>query len=129
MRYPRQQADTVALATSMINGITEHSDIFVHCDAAALEAAREQFMLAREALVDAQAHVTMAAATKLEKYNQLQDEMKRQIKLGVVDTSNNPVQLGYIGWGPKREPQDIKPPGQPRNLRIIAQGNGMVFLV
>jgi len=129
MRYPRQQAEVVALVDQMIAGITEHSDIFVHCDAAVLQAARDEYEQANEVLIDAQAQVAIASVAKLERFNQLQQEMKRQIKLGVVDTSNNPVELSYIGWGTKRTPTPLEIPAQPTELKITAQGSGMLCLI
>jgi len=129
MQYPRRQAETIALVDNMINGITEHSDIFTHCDAAALQTARNEYEQANEALTEAQAQAAMAAERKLEKFNNLQQEMKKQIKLGVVDTSDNPVELSLIGWGLKRQPQQVDIPAQPDELKITAQGQAMICLV
>ena len=130
MRYPRQQAEVVSLVDSMISGISEHSSIFTHCNAAALQTARNEYALADAALTDAESAMALAAERKLEKFNKLQQEMKKQIKLGVVDTVDNPVQLGLIGWGTKRAPQQIDIPGSPTNLKITAQGdNGLLCLV
>ena len=130
MRYPRQQAEVVSLVDSMISGISEHSAIFTHCNAAALQTARNEYEEANNALMDTESAMALAAKRKLEKFNKLQQEMKKQIKLGVVDTVDNPVQLGLIGWGAKRAPQQIEIPGSPTNLKITAQGdNGMICLV
>jgi hypothetical protein len=129
MRYPRQQPDVVALVDQMIGGITEHSAIFTHCNAAALQTARNEYALADAALTDAESQTVLAAERKLEKFNKLQQEMKKQIKLGVVDTVDNPVELGLIGWGTKRAPQQIEIPGSPLGLKITAQGDGLLVLV
>ena len=50
MRYPRQQAEVVSLVDSMISGISEHPAIFTHCNAAALQTARNEYALADAAL-------------------------------------------------------------------------------
>jgi len=56
--------------------------------------------------------------------------MKRQIKQGAVDTSNNPEEIVFMGWGLKRDPQTIDIPAQPGELKITAQGNnGLLCLV
>jgi hypothetical protein len=34
--------------------------------------------------------------------------------------------LEYIGWGPKAPPSPADPPGQPRDLEAVVQGNGSV---
>ncbi len=129
MRYPRQQAEVVSLVDSMISGISEHSAIFTHCNAAALQTARNEYETANNALTDAESAMALAAERKLEKFNKLQQEMKKQIKLGVVDTVDNPVELSLIGWGTKRAPQQIEIPGSPLDLKITAQGDGMLCLV
>jgi hypothetical protein len=129
MRYPRQQAEVVALIDQMIGGISEHSGLFPHCNAAALQAARDEFEQASNTLTDAESQMALAAERKLEKFNKLQQEMKNQIKLGVVDTVDNPTELSLIGWGTKRPPTPLEIPAQPIDLKIIAQGDGMVCLV
>jgi hypothetical protein len=123
MRYPRQQAEVVGLVDNMINGITENPQIFSHCDSVSLQNARSEYALADAALADAESKAAIAAAAKLEKFNKLQQEMKKQIKLGIVDTVDNPIQLGLIGWGTNCAPHQIEIPGSPGNLRIAAQGN------
>ena len=128
MRFPRTQSDTVALADNMIAGFNEHADIFVHGDPIALQTARDQYAAASAALAEAQANAALAATAKAEKFERLQEEMKKQVKLAVVDTSDDPVELGYIGWGSKHEPQPIEAPAQPSSLKVVAQGTGMVCL-
>ncbi len=129
MRYPRQQAEVVALVDQMIGGISEHAVLFPHCNAAALQTTRDEFEQASNALTDAESQMALAAERKLEKFNKLQQEMKNQIKLGVVDTVDNPTELSLIGWGSKRPPTPLEIPAQPTDLKIIAQGDGMVCLV
>ena len=128
MQYPRRQVQIVALVEHMIGGISEHADIFKHCDAAELQSARDDYMAANIALTDAYSKVAAAAVDKQKKLNKLQQAMKKQIKLGMVDTCGNPVELTYIGWGGKRSPQQIEKPAQPTDLKIIAQGDAMVCL-
>jgi hypothetical protein len=130
MQFPRQQAEVVGLVDNIINGVTEHSAIFPHCNTAVLQTARNEYEAANNALTEAESQMALAAERKLEKFKRLQQEMKKQIKLGVVDTVDNPVQLGLIGWGTKRRPQPIEIPGSPTNLKITAQGtDGTLCLV
>jgi len=137
MQCPRQQAEVVGLVDNIINGVSEHPEIFTLCDANALQEKRNKFEQDGLALAEAESRVAIAAAAKLESFRQLQEEMKNQIKLGVVNTRYNPEQLVYIGWGTKRDPQQIEIPSSPVNLRITAQGteggpepdNGMLCFV
>jgi len=73
-------------------------------------------------LSKAQAAAKIAAAQKAEKLRQLQAVTRRELKKSQVDTADNPVKLGQIGWGPKADPQSMQVPSQPGNLKIIAQG-------
>jgi len=130
MRYPRQHSEVVGLVDNIINGVSEHPDIFPHNDPIALQAKRDKFEQDRAALIDAESQVAIAAAAKLESFRQLEQEMKNQIKLGVVDNTNTPENLSFIGWGTKRAPQQIEIPSSPTNLRITAQSyDGMVCFI
>ncbi len=130
MQCPRQHAEVVGLVDNIISGVSEHPEIFTLCDAGVLQAKRIKFEQDSAALLDAQSKVAIAASAKLESFRQLQQEMKNQIKLGTVDTCGNPTELSFIGWGTKREPQQIDIPSSPTNLRITAQGDkGMLCLV
>jgi len=124
MRYPRQQSQVVGLVDHIINGVTENPDIFPHCDAVSLQNARNEYSLANAALTDAKAQFNKAAVIKLEKFNRLQQEMKKQIKLGTVDNVDNPENLSLIGWGTKRPPSQIEIPAPPGSLKITAQSSG-----
>jgi hypothetical protein len=128
MRYPRQQAEIVGLVDNIINGVSEHPDLFPINDPAALQAAREEFMQASEVVTDTKAQFLQAAALKQDKLNKLQQVMKNQVKLGTVANADSPENLSLIGWGAKRAPQQIEIPGQPTNLKIIAQTDDTLFL-
>jgi hypothetical protein len=127
-QYPRAQAQIIGLVESMIAGFTEHPDFFPHADTASLQAAHDEFMAASNALTDAESAVAMAAAEKLEKQKQLEIAMKSNIRYATADCSANPDRLGFIGWGARRAPSPIDAPAQPTHLKVIAQGDGMVFL-
>jgi len=126
----------VELADRMIAGISEHPEKFPSCDTAGLQALREEFMQASVNLNDAEAQATIAAEDKLRKFKKLQTEIKRQVKYGTADSSNNPEEVVLMGWGIRRDPQQIEMPGPPGSLKITAQSaegrvgdNGMLCLV
>jgi len=129
MRCPRQQLEVVNLVDQMINGITENPEKFPSCNASVLQADRQQFEQITAALNDAQAQVAIIAAQKLDIFKKMHKNMKCQIKLGVVDNVNSPENLSLIGWGTKRLPTTLEIPGQPGNLKITAQGEGLLCLI
>ncbi len=120
--YPRTQSEISVLVKSMIAGYSEHPGYFPSADVAALETARNQHHAASEALSEAQAAAKIAAAQKAKTLKQLQAVTKAQLKKSQVDTAGNPRKLGFIGWGPKANPQSMQAPSSPTNLKIIAQG-------
>jgi hypothetical protein len=120
----------VELAERMIAGISEHAEKFPSCDTAGLQLLRDEFMQASAGLNDAEAQAKIAAEDKLRKFKKLQMEIKRQLKYGTADTSNNPEEVVLMGWGIRCAPQQIEIPASPGNLRITAQGdNGLLCLV
>lgn len=122
--YPRTQPEISALTESMIAGYNEHPGDFPSADVAALTTARDQYHLASEDLLQAQATAKTTAAQKAEKLRQLQAVTKAQLKKSQVDTIAQPEKLGQIGWGPKAGPQSMHAPSCPCNLKITAQGIG-----
>jgi hypothetical protein len=130
MRYPRQQAEVVGLVDHIINGVTGHPDMFPHCDTALLQTSREEFLKAEVDFNQAKTQFAQVAAVKQEKFRNMQQEMKRQIKFGSADNVNTPENLSFIGWGPKRPPTQLEIPGSPTNLKIAAQSNnGTICLI
>ena len=123
-QYPKTQAEIVDLATLMLTGFTDYPHIFTNADPAALQRAIDQYNNADNALAEAKEKAAAAAAVKLEKLNQLQSAMKRQIKQSELDCADDPGKLVQIGWGPKAEAQSMQAPFAPGNLKIIAQGIG-----
>jgi len=122
--YPRTQGRISALVESMIAGYGEHPGDFPGADVAALTTARDQYEAASDALLEAQAAAKIAAAQKAEKLRQLQAVTRCELKKSQVDTADDPVKLGFIGWGPKAEAQSMQAPSAPGNLKITAQGIG-----
>jgi len=123
-RYPIQQARIIALAEAMIAGYTEHAAQFPNSDAALLQTLRDAYNTAAAARTEAMAAAQLATESKQQALAALQAEMKRQLKQSQVDTSDDPVKLEYIGWGPRREAEPAEPPGQPMSLKSINEGAG-----
>jgi len=120
-QYPRTQSQIAALANSMIGGFTEHPDYFPHSDSTALQEALDEYNSSCAALVDAQSQAAIAAGTKQEKLNKLQDIIKNQIKLSQVDCVDDPARLACIGWGQRKDAHPVSLPGQSYGLAIAAQ--------
>ncbi len=122
--YPRTQSEISVLVESMIAGYSEHPGDFPSADVAALQTARVQYEAVSEALLQAQAAAKIAAVQKAEKLELLQAITRQELKKSQVDTADEPEKLGFIGWGPKADPQSMQAPCPPGNLKIISQGIG-----
>ena len=59
---------------------------------------------------------------------QLKALTRKQLRQSQVDTADNPDQLSFIGWGPKRPAHPSPPPGQPQTLVSGEQGDGTIAL-
>ena len=122
--YPRTQSEISALTELMIAGYNEHPGDFPSADVAALQTARDEYNAASQILTEAQAAVKLAAEEKAEKLELLQAITRQELKKSQVDTADQPEKLGFIGWGPKADPQSMQAPCPPGNLKITAQGTG-----
>ena len=127
-RFPKREADVVALADAMISGYTANPGVFPNADVAALQAVRDAYQTAKNAQLDAQAQAQLATESKDTALDGLEDGMKTQLKQSEVDTTADPEQLELIGWGKKAPAQPSDPPGQPRALDPVIQGQGTLFL-
>lgn len=127
-RFPRRQAEVIALADAMIAGYTANPADFPNADLPALQAARGAYQTGRDAQTEAMGQAQLKTDVKDEKLDDLEDVMKNQLKQSDVDTTADPEKLGLIGSGPKAPGQPSNPPRQPRALDPVIQGPGTVFL-
>lgn len=127
-RFPKKEADVVALADAMIAGYAANPGDFPNADLAALQTARDQYQTDKDAQLDAQAKAQLSTEQKDVSLDGLEDKMKNEIKQSEVDTASDPENLELIGWGKKAPPSPSNPPGQPRALDPIVQGAGTLLL-
>ena len=127
-RFPRREAEVIALADAMIAGYTANPADFPNADVPALQAARDAYQTARDEQTESMGRAQLKTDVKDEKLDDLEDVMKNQLKQSEVDTAADPEKLGLIGSGPKAPGQPSNPPGQPRALDPVIQGPGTLFL-
>ena len=108
-KFPKREADILALANAMLAGYAAHSvDFPSHIGPPVLAMKRFVYISAK-----------LAA---------LVEKMKAELKKSEVDVGSDSEKLEYIGWGPKASPTPADPPGQPRNLEVVIQEAGTVLL-
>ena len=126
--FPAQQARILALAEAMIAGYTDHAALFPSSDAAVLASLRDVYNTAANNQTEALAAAQLATEAKQAALVQLQREMRKQLKTSQVDSCDNPENLNFIGWGPRRAAQVLKVPGQPVELKSIEEGAGILTI-
>ena len=119
--FPRTESELLLLAAEMIQGYTEYPASFPNADVAALTAARDAFVTDGNTYHNAHTAAKKALEAKDTSKDFLQGVMKRQLRQSEVDTKNNPVDLGYIGWAPKAPPTPQPVPGDPRSFVCTQQ--------
>jgi hypothetical protein len=127
-KFPKTEAEVVALADAMIAGYTAHAADFPSVTVAQLSTALSNYKNQRQTQEDKRSQAQIATVTKDERLELLTELMKNDLKLSEVDVTDDPEKLYEIGWGPKADPQPIAAPGSPTDLHPIAEGQGTLWL-
>ncbi|HEG44027.1 hypothetical protein LCGC14_1507900 [marine sediment metagenome] len=127
-RFPKREADILALVQAMIGGYSAHPGDFPSSIIFALLVSRGGYITAKNDQIEALAAAQVATDEKDTALAALVEVMKAELKKSEVDVGDDSEKLEYIGWGPKAPPSPSDPPGQPRNLDAVVQGAGTVLL-
>ncbi len=127
-KFPKREADILALANAMIAGYAAHAGDFPSHTGSGLPRRRGWYLSAKNAQTEALAAAQIATDEKDAKLAALVELMKAWLKKSEVDVGADSEKLEYIGWGPKAPPSPADPPGQPRNLDATIQGANTVLL-
>ncbi|GAH78638.1 unnamed protein product, partial [marine sediment metagenome] len=127
-KFPKREADILALAGAMLAGYDTHAADFPSCERIWLLFGRLAYANAKNDQTDALAAAQIATEQKDAKLAALVEKMKTELKKSEVDVGADSEKLEYIGWGPKAPPTPADPPGQPRNLDAVVQGAGTILL-
>jgi Fibronectin type III domain len=122
-RFPIGEAQIVALAKSLVNGLEVQASDFPHPPAAVdeLQAALEEFQAAMTDAVQARAAAKRATEAKMRARAVLVDLLKSDIKYAESIAQQNPLLLKGLGWGGRRKRTKRKEPGQPMGLEIVRE--------
>ncbi|MFA5240670.1 MAG: fibronectin type III domain-containing protein [Phycisphaerae bacterium] len=127
-KFPKTEAEIVALAETMVSGLTAHAADFPSVTVATLTTVLANYKSQRQAQENAKSQSQIATVTKDDKLDALVELMKNDLKLSEVDVVSDPEKLTEIGWGPRQEPQPIQIPGSPTDLHPISEGMGNIWL-
>ena len=127
-KFPSREAEVLALAEGMIAGYLESPTVFPSANPTELQAKLDAYHTAKGEQVELQAKAVMATEHKDNMQRALEEFMTTQLRQSEVDTKSDPAALNLIGWGPKKAAQPSDPPGQPRLLEAVVQGQTSILL-
>lgn len=129
-RFPRTEAEVVALAEAMETGLTTNAVIYPAPPVAPLDLTtlKNNYITASNAAIAARAAAEAATTAKDEKLDDLVDAMKSDIRYAENTVDYDDDKLKLIGWAGKKAPTPLAIPGQTRLLEAPRQGDGWVFL-
>ena len=127
-KFPKREADILALVNAMIAGYIAHLADFPSSNRLVLVTKRNFYLGARNNQIDALAEAEVATEQKDTKLAVLIELMRKELRKSEVDVGSDLQKLEYIGCGPKAPSSPADPPGQPRNLEAAIQGAGTILL-
>ena len=129
-RFPKPEAEIVALAQAMVSGLTANAATYPSPPVlpAALTTLVNAYTTAKNAAVASIAAAEQATSTKDDALEALTDAMKSDIRYAENTVNYDDDKLKLIGWAGKAAPTPLAIPGQARLLEAPRQGEGWVFL-
>jgi len=127
-KFPRREAEVIALADEMIAGYVAYPTIFPSANVSAMQGARSLYGTSKDAQTGAHGELAIATEAKQQSVDALEDVMHLELRKSETDTAADPQNLTFIGWGPKSQPTPSERPGQPRSLESVKQGQETLHL-
>lgn len=129
-RFPKKEADIVALAERLWRGLGSNRPVYpqplIHPIFLRWKAI--MYLNARNNLLTAKATAEQATTEKDEALENLIDTLKADIRYAENTVDFDDDKLKLIGWAGKKTATVLTPPGQARLLEAPKQGAGWLFL-
>jgi len=129
-RFPTREADVAALAGNVIAGLTEYAEDFSTPPVSAenLKTALDSYLASRDKASVADGAAADAHGEKDEALETLVDSLRADLRYAEEAVKHDGEKLRKLGWGGRRPPSSLEPPGQARTLEAKRQGPGWVYL-
>ena len=129
-RFPTREADVAALAGNVIVGLTESAEDFPAPPVSAedLKTALDGYLATRDKASVADGAAAEAHGEKDEALEALVDSLRADLRYAEEAVKHDGEKLRKLGWGTRRPPSSLEPPGQARSLEAKRQGPGWVYL-
>lgn len=130
MQYPNTEDSQLALAMRVAHSLDRQSAVFPNppVPSAELQALINVYQAKRQMADNMNAQAQMATHSKDEALEALNAALKSDLRYAENEVNFNNEQLELIGWGGYAAPASLQPPGEPRTLEVVRQGEGWVYL-
>ena len=133
-RFPKKEADILALAERLLAGLKENPALFPNPPHPPNQPGNglrwfiNLYQVHRKNSLAARAAAAEATIDKDEALENLVDAMKTDLSYAENATGGADDKLKLIGWAGKAAPTPLAPPGQPRLLEAVKQGADWLIL-
>lgn len=129
-RFPKKEAEIVALADRLWRGLWSNRPIYVNPPVHPISLRFEAIIYRRqrENLIAKQAAAEEATTAKDDALEELVEAIKTDIRYAENTVNFDDDKLKLIGWAGEKTKTPLAPPGQVRLLEAPKQGAGWVFL-
>lgn len=129
-RFPRTEPEIAALALQIVDGLTQAAEDFPSPPVTAdeLRGLLDAFNGAGLAVTAAETTYRAQHAEKDVKLEKLVDGMKADLKYAEIAVRDEPEKLKSLGWRSRRDGSALEPPGEVRNIKIVAEGDTWIAL-
>lgn len=129
-QFPKSENDIVSLIHEIISGLEAHKDLFPDPPVSAEELKKqfETYLASADIAIGKQAETKHAVEVKNHDLETSMDSARMILRYAENITHGNDASLNYLGWGARRKPTRLMPPGQTRYLEAPRQGEGWIHL-
>jgi len=125
-RFPRQEADIIALAERLWKGLVDNTAVYPHPPHPGMQPGNgirwflSRYRQKQTQMVNAQSSLQAAVNNRQNALDDMKAAMKKNLRYAenVVDGDDNKLKL--LGWSGKSTRKSLAPPGQVCNLTITA---------
>lgn len=130
MQYPNTEDSQLALAMRVAERLKQNLQTFPYppVSPSEMRALVEDYQRKRELADNMSARAQMATHEKDESLELLNNALISNLRYAENEVNFNNDLLKLIGWGSQAAPVALQPPGEPRTLEVVRQGEGWVYL-
>lgn len=129
-RFPRTEPEIAALALLVTEGLGQAAEDFPAppVPPSELQARLDAFNTASAATVVAETAFREQHAVKDDALEELVDGVKANLRYAEIVVRDQPEKLSALGWRSRRDGSTLEPPGETRDIGVVAEGATWLIL-